>query len=151
MTNQRSVDDFLSQPKLAVAGVSRSGRGFGNIAWKTLAKKGYEVLPVNPQAEEIDGQRCYRSFADLPPDVGGVLVVVPPAETESVVRDAAAAGIRRVWMQQGADSPAALQTCRDLGIDAVSGECILMFVEGPGFPHNLHRWIWGALGKLPQS
>jgi hypothetical protein len=149
VTSQRSVEDFLSQHKLAVVGVSRSGRGFGQMAWKALVKRGYETFPVNPNADEIGGQRCYHSLADLPPGVGGVLLVVPPVDTERVVREAAAAGIRRVWMQQGAESPAALDTCRDLGIDAVAGECILMFVDTRHFPHNIHHWIWGALGKLP--
>ena len=151
MTSQRSVDEFLGQRKLAVVGVSRSGRGFGHIAWKTLAKNGYEVLPVNPHADEIGGRHCYHSLAELPPDVGGVLLVVPPVETERIVQEAAAAGIKRVWMQQGAESPAAVETCRSLGIDAVAGECILMFVERSGLPHKFHHWVWGVLGKLPQA
>jgi uncharacterized protein len=151
MTSQRSVDGFLRQHKVAVVGVSRSGRGFGHMAWKSLSQHGYEALPVNPNAEEIAGRRCYHSLAELPNDVGAALLVVPPAESEKVVREAASAGIRHIWMQQGAASPAALETCRELGVDAVSDECILMFIDQQHFPHNLHRWIWGALGKLPTS
>jgi predicted CoA-binding protein len=85
----------------------------------------------------------------LPEPVGGVLIVVPPAETEKVVRDAAQVGIRRVWMQQGAESETAIRFCEENGISAVHGECILMFAQPAGF-HRLHRWVWGLLGKLPR-
>jgi predicted CoA-binding protein len=66
------------------------------------------------------------------------------------VRDAAAAGIRRVWMQQGAESEAAIRFCAENGISAVHGECILMFAEPAAFYHRMHRWVWGLLGKLPR-
>ena len=61
-----------------------------------------------------------------------------------------AAGIEQVWMQQGAESSAAIQFCQENGISEVHGECILMFACGRSFPHNMHRWVWGALGKLPK-
>ena len=149
MTSKAAVDDFLAQRTLAVVGVSREGKGFGNMAHKELKDKGYRVFPVNPNAESIGDERCYPSLGALPEPVGGVLVVVPPAQTEQVVRDAATAGIGRVWMQQGAESEAAIRFCEGNGISAVHGECILMFAEPMGFGHRLHRWVWGLLGKLP--
>jgi len=75
---------------------------------------------------------------------------VPPAETEQVVQEAAAAGIRRVWMQQGAESEAAIRFCEEHGMSVVHGECILMFAQPVDSVHRLHRWIWRLLGKLPQ-
>jgi len=149
MTTRIAVDDFLGQHKLAVVGVSRSGKGFGYAAWRALAEKGYEALPVNPGTESIGGTRCYAKVADLPRDVGGLVIVVPPAQTEQVVREAAEAGIRRVWIQQGAESEAALEFCREHGIEAVSRECILMFAR-PGGMHKVHGWIWKAIGKSPR-
>jgi predicted CoA-binding protein len=79
-----------------------------------------------------------------------VLVVVPPAETEKVVREAAAAGIKRIWMQQGAESPAAIKFCQENGLSAVHGECILRFAEPAGWFHRAHRCVWKLLGKLPK-
>jgi uncharacterized protein len=148
MSTQQAIDDFLGQHKLAVAGVSRSGKGFGHYAWRALLKKGYQALPVNPHVSEIDGLPCYRRLADLPKDVGGLLVVVSPSESEGIVRDAVASGIRRIWLQQGSASPAALRFCAEAGIDVISGECIMMFAA-PGGIHKLHGWIWDKLGKLP--
>lgn len=150
MTTRAAVDDFLAQRTLAVVGVSRKGQKFGNMAFRELKKKEYQVFAVNPNAEEIEGERCYPGLKALPKEVGGVLIVVPPEQTEQVVRDAAEAGIRRVWMQQGAESESAIRFCEEEGISAVHGECILMFAEPTGFGHRMHRWVWGLLGKLPE-
>jgi predicted CoA-binding protein len=149
MTDKQTVDDFIRQPSLAIVGVSRSGKKFGNIAYRELKSRGYRLSLIHPEAEALEGAQCYRSLADLPEPVGGVLIVVPPAQTEAVVRQAVAAGIRRVWMQQGAESPEAVRLCEENGVAHVEGECIVMFAR-PRFPHNLHRWVWGLLGRLPQ-
>ncbi|MGE5242973.1 MAG: CoA-binding protein [Betaproteobacteria bacterium] len=148
MTSQASVDAFLAQPALALVGMSRSGRKFGNLACRELTAKGYRVHPIHPSAEAIDGHRCYRRFADLPEPVDAVLVVVPSPQAAITVREAAAAGIHHVWLQQGAESPEVLRACRDAGIEAVSGECILMFAKPSGY-HRAHRWMWRLLGRLP--
>jgi predicted CoA-binding protein len=150
MTTKAAVKDFLDQRTLAVVGVSRKGRKFGNAAYNELKAKGYQVYPVHPHADTLEGDRCYPSLSALPEPVGGVLIVVPPHETEKVVRDAAEAGVRRVWMQQGAQSQAAIQFCEEQEISVIHGECILMFAEPAAFHHRLHRWVWGLLGKLPQ-
>jgi len=150
MTSKAAVADFVSQRKLAVVGVSRKKMKFGNLAFRELKRKGYKLFPVHPHAEQLEGERCYASLAALPEPVDGVLVIVPPAQAEQVVREAAAAGIRRVWLQQGAGSPAAIRFCEDNGISVVHGECILMFAEPAAWYHRAHRWVWGLLGKLPR-
>jgi predicted CoA-binding protein len=149
MTIRATIDDFLAQPTLAIVGVSRQGGKFGNMALKELRAKEYQVFAVNPQAETLEGQPCYASLEALPDPVGGLLIVVPPEETEKVVRQAAAAGIQRVWMQQGAESEEAIHFCQEQGISTVHGECIMMFAEPTGLGHKMHRWVWGLLGKLP--
>jgi len=151
MTSRAAVDAFLAERTLGLAGASRSGRKFGNTILRELCSKGYEVIPVHPEAEAVDGVPCVPSLARLPATVGGLVLVVPPAQTERLVVEAVAAGIPRVWMQQGAESPEALRLCRDAGLEAVAGECILMFAEPTGFFHRLHRGLWRLLGKLPSN
>jgi uncharacterized protein len=151
MTSKAVVDDFVAQRTLAVVGVSRQSKKFGSYAFRELKQRGYRVFPVHPQAETIEEDRCYPSLRQLPEAVDGVLIVVPPDQTEQVVRDAAAAGIKRVWMQQGAASPEAIRFCRENGISEVHGECILMFAEPVKSFHNVHRWVWKLLGKLPKA
>jgi predicted CoA-binding protein len=148
VSENETIQAFLGERKLAVAGASRSARKFGTIALKELRGKGYQVFAVNPHAKEVAGQPCYASLAELPETVGGVFIAVPRAECERVVRDAAACGIRRVWIQQGCDTPEALAACEEAGVAAVSKRCILMFAGAHGI-HGIHRWLWGLLGKLP--
>ncbi|MBN2387303.1 MAG: CoA-binding protein [Anaerolineales bacterium] len=149
MTAKATVDDFIAQKILAVVGVSRSGNKFGNMAYKELRQHGYKLYAVHPQAETLEGDPAYKDFRSLPESVGGVLIIVPPAQTEQVVRDAAAAGIKRAWLQQGSESETAIQFCQENGIAEVHGECIMMFARGEAFPHSIHRWFWKLLGKLP--
>jgi predicted CoA-binding protein len=150
VTAKATVDDFLAQRTLALVGASRDPQAFSNTAFKELKAKGYRVIPVNPHTDTVLGERCYPSLRDLPEPVGGALIMVPPAQAEAVVRDAAAAGIPRVWMQQGAASETAVKFCQEHGIREVHGECILMFAQPQGFGHKAHRWVWGVLGKLPK-
>jgi predicted CoA-binding protein len=109
------------------------------------------VFPIHPEAEQLDGVQCRRDFSDLPEDVDRAVLVVPPAETERLIPVAARSGIRRIWMQQGAESEQAVRLCEQHGIAEVHGECILMFAEPAGFVHRGHRWLWGLLGKLPEE
>ena len=149
MATKADVDGFVAERTLALVGVSRSGKKFGNMVLKELSGKGYRILPVHRTANEVDGHPAYPSLAALPEPVGGVIVVVPPAEAEQVVREASAQGVRRVWLQQGASSPAAIQFCEEHGMSVVHGECILMFAEPAAFFHRAHRFVWKLVGRLP--
>lgn len=149
MITRATIDDFVSQRTLAVVGVSRSGKKFGNAAARELRQKGFRVVLVHPEAQSIDGERCYGSLLELPEKVGGVLVVTSPSQTEKVARDAVAAGITRIWMQQGAQSEAAIRYCEEQGVQVIHGECILMFAEPTGV-HKIHRFLRRLLGKGPR-
>jgi hypothetical protein len=149
MTARADIDAFLAERTLAVVGVSRHPRKFGNVIYRELKAKGYRLFPVHPEAEILEGDPCVASLRALPEPVGGVVVVVPPAQTEKVVREAAEAGIRRVWMQQGAESEESVRYCAEQGLSAVHGQCILMFAEPAAFFHRAHRWVRGVMGRLP--
>lgn len=149
MTGKSTVDDFISQKSLAIFGVSRGGQKFGNMAYRELKAKGYKVYAIHPEAETLEGDRAYKDLASLPEQVGGVVTVVPPAQTEQVVQQVAEAGIKRVWMQQGSESDVAIHFCQENGISEVHGECIMMYAGQAGF-HKFHGWIWKLLGKAPK-
>lgn len=150
MTSRVTVDDFLARKSLAMVGISRGGKKFGNLAYRDLKSKGYRLFPVHPEASTVECDPCYTSLAALPEPVDGIFVCLPPDQTEQVVRDAAQAGITRVWLQQGAASEAAIRFCEDRNMSVVHGECILMFAKPLKLGHRLHRWVWGLLGKLPK-
>ena len=150
MVTKALIDDFIAQKSLAIVGVSRSGKKFGNSALKELKSKGYDLHPIHPSASELQGTKAYPSFDSLPVDVGGVLIIVPPDQTSKVVKDAIHADISRIWIQQGAESEEAINFCKENGVDPVHGQCILMFAEPTGSFHKVHRWIWDLLGKNPK-
>ena len=58
MASQASIDEFLAHKTLAIAGVKRDGKGFGNAVLQDLTGKGYEDLPVHPNAEQVAGIPC---------------------------------------------------------------------------------------------
>ena len=147
MTTRSAVEQFLAQRSLGLVGVSRGGRKFGNTVLRELTKRGYRVSVVHPEAAEIDGVSCVPSVLELRDEVTGLVLVVPPKQTEKVVREATLRGVRHIWMQQGSESPAAIELCRGSGIDVVHGECILMYAEPAGI-HRFHHWLWKLLGKL---
>jgi len=151
MVTRATIDEFVAQRTLALAGASRDGKtGFGNVVRKELPKRGYVLRLLHPQAETIDGQPCARRLADVAAEVGGLVCVTPSAASEALVTEAAEAGIRRIWLQQGAESPEAIQRAEAAGISVVHGHCILMFTEPTGFLHGLHRWFLKLFGGMPQ-
>lgn len=150
MVTQALIEEFLRSKTLAVVGVSSKRRGFGYTVYNDLKEKGYTVYPINPNTTSINGDLCYPDVFVLPEKVDGVVFVVPPAQTEIVLRDVAEAGLRNVWMQQGAESDEAIAFCEEHGIGVVYGECIMMFAGPMSFPHNAHRWVRKTLGKLPR-
>ena len=150
MVQKEIINNFLACSKIAVVGVSRSGKKFGNSVLKELRKKGYSVFPINANAIEIEGEKCFGRVSQLPEKVDGVVVVVSPNESVKILKDAESAGIKNIWLQQGSESAEAVDFCNDNCINVVYGHCILMFVEPAEFFHRAHRWINGLTGKLPK-
>lgn len=150
MSKKDTINEFLSCKTFALAGMSRNGRQFGNSVYKELTQKGYKIYPVHPYVKSIDGVQCYPDLESLPEKVESAMIVLPPVQTEIFLKSAARNGIKKVWMQQGAESENALQFCRDNGIGYVHKECILMFADPIGAFHGFHRFIWKLIGKYPK-
>ena len=117
---------MLAADSYAVVGASRSPDKYGYLVYRAVKAAGRAAYPVNPQAAEVDGDRCYPSLSALPRTPAVAVLVVPPAVTETAVAECARLGIKQVWMQPGAESPAAVAACRDAGIAVVSGGPCLM-------------------------
>ena len=150
MLSKQNITDFIEKKNLAIVGVSRSGKKFGNAVLKDLRAKGYNTFAINKSGDEINGEQSYVDLKSVPEKLDGLVTVVPPSETIKVVQAAKAAGIGHVWMQQGSESKEAIEFCRQNDINLVHGECIMMFAEPVKGFHAFHRWIWKILGKLPK-
>ena len=122
-TLKEAAEEFLSHKRIAVAGVSRNGDTAANIIYKKLRDTGYEVYPVNPNADEVEGDKCYPDLASIPGGVEGVVIATHPEVTESVVKDCADLGIKRVWMHRsfgkGSVDEKAVRLCHNLGISVI--------------------------------
>lgn len=139
------TEAFTAQKTLALVGVSRT-RGFGNTLFRHLKTQGYRLFPVNALADTVEGEPCFHRLDDIPEPVQGVIAVVPPAQTKTIVDDCARLGIKHLWMQPGAESEDAVALCHEKGIAVVAGKCLLMHTNAP-FPHSIHRWLWKKLNK----
>ena len=93
--SQEVIEDFLAQKRIAMAGISRDPANFSVKLFEELCRRGYDVVPVNPNTAEIEGRRCFACVQDIYPPVEGVLLMTSPEATETVVNDCAEAGIRR--------------------------------------------------------
>lgn len=127
MVSQEQIDRFLASPAFGVVGASVNREKYGNRVLRCYIQKGYRAVPVNPGEREIEGIPCVARVDDLPPEVKSISMITPPAVTEQLVPAAIANGIENIWMQPGAESPAAVELCEKHGINIIAdGSCILV-------------------------
>jgi predicted CoA-binding protein len=145
--------DFLAAHLIALVGLSRNAKDFTRGVARELLRRGYDVVPVNPGAggAEIEGRPTFARLQDVAPPAEAALLFTAPAATDAVLRDALAAGIRKVWLHrgagQGAASPGALAFCAANGLSAVHDLCPFMALPGASFPHRLHGALRRAFGR----
>lgn len=129
MSIQDRIQSFLASGPFAVVGASTDRSKYGNKVLRCYQQHGKEVYPINPKAPEVEGLKAYPSLAALPVKVPAISVITPPATTEQVVRDAAAAGVKHIWMQPGAESPEAVALAEGLGLNVIAdGPCLLVIM-----------------------
>lgn len=127
MSMENLIQKFLDKRNVfAVVGASRNPEKYGHQVFKDLMKAGYKVYPINPNADEILGVKCYPSLKDLPEKPDVVDLVVPPQITEKVIRECKELGIRMIWMQPGSESEDAIKFCKENGMDVVHGVCVMI-------------------------
>lgn len=124
------IDTFLASKAFGVAGASRDREKYGNKVLRAYLQKGLTALPVHPKETEIEGCATVASVADLPDEVQSLSVITPPPVTEKIVEAAAQKGIKNIWMQPGAESPAAIAAARAHGMNVIAdGTCLLVVLK----------------------
>lgn len=127
MTVTEQIAQFLASPAFGVAGASTNRSKYGNMVVRVYQQHKKTVIPVHPTEKEIEGIVCVADVEHLPDSVESLSMITPPAVTEKIVEAAIRRGIRNIWMQPGAESPAAVARCRDAGINVIAdGSCILV-------------------------
>jgi predicted CoA-binding protein len=154
MNSMSTIREFLGQKRLAMVGVSRESRGFSRTLYRELRQQGYDVIAVNPSAQEIEGQACYAHLDHIEPPVENVLLMTSAEVTNPVAHECPSVGVKRVWMYRagrhgGAVNPEAIAFCRQNGIAVIAGECPFMFLPHSAWFHRFHGWIHKIAGAYP--
>ncbi|WP_457555085.1 CoA-binding protein [Candidatus Pyrohabitans sp.] len=121
------IRELLKSAKtIAVVGCSTNPVKDAHRVPKKLIELGYRVIPVNPSAEEILGERCYPSLLDIPGDVKVDIVNVfrPPGEVPEIVEQAIKIGAKAIWLQLGITHDEAARRAREAGLMVVQNRCI---------------------------
>jgi len=124
--NER-IREFLAGEVYAVVGASSDRSKYGNKVLRCYLQNGRRAIPVNPREGEVEGIATVPDLASLPEPVHGVSIITPPTITERIVEEAAAAGVKRLWMQPGAESAKAVRRAEELGLSVIAnGPCLLV-------------------------
>ena len=151
-----AANRFLNCRSIAVTGVSRTPATHGaNVIYRRLRDRGYQVYPVNPHAEEVEGDRCYPDLKSIPDHVGAVVIATAPEHALASVQECADLGIENVWMHRAMDagsvSHEAAELARGRGLTVIEGGCPLMFspVADPG--HRAMKFVLTLTGRVPRT
>lgn len=149
-----AAGQFLANKRIAVTGVSRTPKGHGsNLVYQRLRERGYEVFAVNPNAQEVEGDRCFRDLKSIPGGVKAVVIGTRPEIAEDTMRECADLGIKQVWMHRGPGagsvSDAATSYGRQHDITVIDGGCPLMFGPTGDFGHKMMRFMLS--GHVPKQ
>lgn len=125
MTLPSKPSPAATRPTVAILGASQDRTKFGNKSVRAHLRQGYDVYPVNPRAETIEGLKVYPRLADIPVDVDRVSVYLPPAIGLEVLGDIAAKGCKELWLNPGSDAAAVVEKARRLGLDPIVACSIL--------------------------
>ena len=155
-TVKEATAAFLARHRIAVTGVSRHPKDHGsNVVYKRLRDRGYEVVAVNPHADEVEGDKCYPTLHDIPGGVDGVVIATRPDRAEATVRECEALGIDQVWMHrafgEGSVCDAATVYGRERGMTVIDGGCPLMFDPTADTGHKIMRFVLTRTGKVPKT
>jgi predicted CoA-binding protein len=155
-TIKEAAADFLSQKRVAVTGVSRTPGGHGgNVVYKRLRERGYDVFAVNPNADEVEGDRAYHDVGAIPGGVDAVVIATRPEAAEDTMRECVELGIERVWMHRGPGAGSVSETAaeygRAKGVTVIDGGCPCMFDPTGDFGHKAMRALFTLTGTVPKE
>lgn len=150
---KEAASAFLASKRVAVTGVSRRPKSHGsNNVYRRLRERGYEVFAVNPNASEVEGDRCYQDLKSIPGGVEAVVIGTRPEIAEDTMRECADLGITQVWMHRGPGagsvSDPATAYGRERGITVIDGGCPCMFEPTADLGHKVMRLVYA--GHVPK-
>ncbi|HEU6445634.1 MAG TPA: CoA-binding protein [Gaiellaceae bacterium] len=153
---KEAAAEFLASKRVAVTGVSRHPKDHGsNVVYRRLRDRGYETFAVNPNADEVEGDRCYHDLRSIPGGVDAVVIGTRPEIAEETMRECADLGITHVWMHRGPGGGSVSEPAADYGrqhgIAVIDGGCPCMFGPTADFGHKAMRVVFTLSGNVPRK
>lgn len=151
-----AASEFLAQKRVAVTGVSRTPGSHGsNAVYQRLRQRGYQVFAVNPNADQVEGDRCYHDLRSIPGGVEAVVIATRPETADATVRECVDLGIKHVWMHRGPGAGSVSRTAaaygREHGLAVIDGGCPCMFEPTADGAHKAMRFIFTLTGAVPRQ
>ena len=147
------IKKFLDTKRVAVVGVSRDPKHFSRALFREFVAQGYDAVPVNQQATEIEGRQCFPHIADVTPAVEAALLITPAETTNQALAECNQVNIRKIWMYKAVPDQMAqenaVELCRQHGSSVIEGHCPFMFLPNPGLFHRIHRILMKVAGSYP--
>lgn len=159
MKVDKLVQDFLTQKRIAVVGVSDKRDTGCNLGYKKFKESGYQVFAVNPRIDKFEGDPCYPDLKSIPEKVDAVFILASPKVTYLIVNQCVELGVKHVWMHcmmgtkpglaasTTSVSPSAVDVCKANGITVIPGSCPNQFLNPDG-GHKFMRWMWNLFGYM---
>ena len=119
------IREILSMKKVVVIGMSKNSSKAANYVPRYLSENDYDVIPVNPYADEILGKKCYDSVSEIDDEVDIVDVFRPSEDVLPFVKEAIAKKPKVIWLQEGIHNAEAEELAREAGIQVVFNRCML--------------------------
>ena len=119
------IKNFLSLKKVAVIGMSRSKSKAAHFVPKYLSENGFDIIPINPNSDEILAKKCYKEITEVEGDIDIVDVFRPSEDVLPFVRDAIKKNPKVIWLQEGIHNEEAENLARAHGINVVFNRCML--------------------------
>jgi hypothetical protein len=120
-----------NQKTVAIIGASSNRDKFGNKALRAFERRGYKVIPINPNEAEVEGHKTYASVLDVPGAIDMATVYVPVRPGVTVMEQLAKKGVGEVWLNPGADDDRVLSRARELGLNVIQACSIIGIGESP--------------------
>jgi predicted CoA-binding protein len=155
-TINEATADFLAKRRIAVTGVSRHPENHGaNVVYRRLRERGYDVFAVNPNADEVEGDKAYHDLTSIPGGVDAVVIGTRSDRAEGTMEECVELGIERVWMHRsfggGSVSETATRYGREHGITVIDGGCPCMFGPTADGGHKVMRVFGTLAGNVPRE
>ena len=130
MNEPGAIERFLSAKRFAVLGASADREKYGNKVFRCYLQHGRDAIPVNPRLAEVEGVTAYPEVSAIPGAIEAVSIITPPAVTEATIPALAKKGVKRLWMQPGAESDRAIHAAEAAGMEVIAGGPCLLVVLG---------------------